>query len=557
MSFIYTVGRSKIELALSADDIGVRFDSLKVAARAVRTSRTALRRAGRVREALPRAYGRTMLVHEAGVARRSFAALRTMLNGAAQRGVMRTLPVFIERTSGLRLVTTREIAVRFRAKASERKYSKLLAGLDLAIQRPNEFNPHQYIVGPAKDIDETIILDLANRLSEADDVVEFAAPNFLSEHRKSAKSAAAGDPLIGCQWHLNNTGRQGATQGEDVDAFPAWGVTPGGSPAVVIAIIDDGVDIAHPDLKSNIWVNPDPKAPDRNGRNFYDGDFDPRPRYFAPPYDELEGNDSHGTPCAGVAAAAGGNRRGVAGIAYGCKILPVKIFGADNLATNEMVAGAIRYAGARAQVISCSWAGPWNADLESAINDVTSGKYRAGKGCLVFCATGNEYRARIGYPASHTRAFGVGASNDKGVRSKYSNYGKGIAFVAPSSDPDRNRQSITTTDVSIPNRGFNVRGIYTHDFGGTSSATPLAAGIGALVLSVNPSLSREEAYDVLCSTADKIDQAGGDYRSGFSLKYGYGRLNAHKALCAAAALKKAKKRKPKKTRGGRRHRGGK
>jgi subtilisin family serine protease len=327
-----------------------------------------------------------------------------------------------------------------------------------------------------------------------------------------------------------------------VDAFAAWDITPGGSPKVVIAIVDDGVDLKHPDLEANLWTNPKRGAKDKHGRNFYDEKFpyDPSPRYFHSPYDEMDGNDIHGTCCAGVAAAVGNNKKGVAGIAYRCRILPVKIFGGDLLATDENVANAIRYAGQYASVISCSWGGVQNPDLESAVNEVARDG-RQGKGCLIYCATGNEYQPKVAFPARYPGAFGVGASNDQGRRSTYSNHGPGIECVAPSSDGDRSRQDITTTDVSKKNRGFKLHSAYTDDFGGTSSATPLAAGVAALVLSVNPALTRDQARDILRSTAVKIDEARGKYQRGYSLMYGYGRLNAAQAVAKAKAAKTKKK----------------
>jgi len=524
MPFIYTVTREKVELAVSANDIGVRFATPDVALKSARTLRGA---AKVLHEDSPRAYGRVMLLHGSGVARAAFANVRDALPSKDMQSVRRTVPVYIEQDSGLRMISTREIAVRFKSKVTDDQQAKLLASLSLTERRPNEFNPRQYVVVPAENVDEWAALELANKLSEQDSLVEYAAPNFISEHRKAA---ATNDPRLRSQWHLNNSGGGGALAGEDVDAFLAWNITPGGSPAIVIAIVDDGVDIKHPDLQANIWVNPNANAPDRNGRNFYDDDYNPRPRYFHPPYDQLEGNDSHGTPCAGVATAVGNNRRGVAGIAYNCRILPVKIFGADALAPNDRVADAIRYAGQHAQVISCSWSSPWNSDLESAIDDVVQGG-RGGKGCLVFCATGNGYQSKIAFPAKHPRVLAVGASNDQGKRSQYSNYGQGIQFVAPSSD--HGRAGITTTDVSLRNRGFNLRSAYTSDFGGTSSATPLAAGIAALVLSVNPVLTWTQVRDIMRATAEKIDPQGGNYQNGYSLQYGYGRLNAHQAVTCA------------------------
>lgn len=534
MPFIYSANRQKIELTLSADDIGVRFESQEVAPRAFRaaraafSTRAAFSNGHAAPESLPRRFGRVMLLNHPGASRSSFATVRDALPSRMMRDVKRTLPVFTENESGLRVIATREVTVRFKPKTSEKQRQKALAGLKMTEDRASSFAARQFVVRPTEDIDETGILELANTLCEYDDLIEYAAPNFVSEYRKSA---VPNDPRLNAQWHLNNTGAKGALAGEDVDALLAWRITPGVDPNVVIAIVDDGVDLDHRDLKRNIWVNPNPNAPDRNGRNFYDDDFDPRPRHFNRPFDVTDFNDIHGTPCAGVAAAVGNNRQGVVGIAHRCKVLAVKIFGADSIAPNDRVADSIRYAGMRAQVISNSWGGPPNPDLEAAINDVTR-TGRGGKGCLVFCATGNENKRSIDFPSRYANAIAVGASNDLGKRSGYSNHGPGISFVAPSDD-DELRQGITTTDVSIRNRGYNLKGTYTDIFGGTSSATPLAAGIGALVLSVNPGLNWDEARDLLRATAEKIDPRGGNYQDGFSLKYGYGRLNAHQAVVQA------------------------
>jgi hypothetical protein len=536
MAFIYSVNRTKIEIEYSPDDIGVRFEREAPASDALKSARTALKSP---ESPAARGFGRTLLLSQIGVARNTLAAVRDALPHRLIDTIKRTLPVYTETASGLRLVASREIIVRFRRTTTAAQQDKLLKGFGLAKRRKNEFTRDHFVVGPSNDVTEPGIIEMANALAEADSLVEYATPNFLAEHRKAAPT---NDRLLAKQWHLHNTGERGALAGEDVDAFRAWDITPGGARSVVIAVVDDGVDLQHPDLRANVWVNPNPKAPDRHGRNFYDGDYDPNPRYYHSPYDRLEGNDSHGTACAGVAAAVGNNRRGVAGIAYNCTLLPIKIFGADALAPNDQVANALRYAGRHAQVISCSWSGAQNADLESAVDEVASSG-RQGKGCLVFCAAGNDARNRIGFPASHPRAFGVGASNDRGVRALYSNYGEGLAFVCPSSDPQRNRQSITTTDVSQRNRGFNLNGAYTDQFGGTSAATPLAAGIAALVLSVNPALTRDEVGNLLGSTAKKIDRASGNYRNGYSEQYGFGRLNAHRAVAEAQARlpKRAKK----------------
>ena len=104
--------------------------------------------------------------------------------------------------------------------------------------------------------------------------------------------------------------------------------------------------------------------------------------------------------------------------------------------------------------------------------------------------------------------------------------------MAPSSDDNLRRQRITTTDVNLRSKGYS-RGAYSDNFGGTSAATPLVAGVAALVLSANPSLEWNEVRDVLTSTAHKIDRARGQYTRGYSLQYGYGRVDAEAAVLAA------------------------
>ena len=436
--------------------------------------------------------------------------------------------VYREPQSGLRLIATDEITVRFKSDTSQEAIAELNEDNGVEIAKKNRFVPNQYLLR-VKNPQET--LNLANKYQESD-LTEFAEPNFVSEFKKAS---LPNDELLNEQWHLRNLGQGGGLVGEDVEAEGAWEFTQG-SPDITIAIIDDGVDIEHPDLQANIWNNPNPGEPDVNGWNFYNDNSNPRPQKFTPPYHRLEGNDSHGTPCAGVAAAVGDNTEGVTGIAYRCKILPVKIFMADDLVPFNVLADAIRYAGGKADVLSNSWGTPRSSDVEQAIKDVVL-TGRGGKGCPVFVATGNGFSSTIGFPARVPEAIAVGASTNQGRRSDYSNYGEGIDFVAPSNGGTK---GIFTTDVSISGRGFNVgnvnsgdaEGLYTNSFGGTSSATPLAAGIAALMLSLNPDLTWQEVRKYMGETADKIDQGQGNYVNGYSLKYGFGRVNARKALKA-------------------------
>lgn len=443
--------------------------------------------------------------------------------------------VFRERASGLLRMSHRELVIRFRRGTSAAKRDKVLGSHELEIRKRDPFVRDQYVVTDRK-LEGPQLIELCNCYVESPDIV-FATPNFVSEYRRQASVARPPS----AQWHLHNLGNQnGQVKGEDVDALGAWRTTTG-RPAVVVAVLDDGVDVEHPNLKRRLWRNPDKAAPDRHGRDFFLPDdhpdhHNPAPKLFNFPYDQMPGNDIHGTPCAGVVAAAGD---GAYGVAFGCRVLPVKVFHADSLAQDERVAQAIRYAASNADVLSCSWSGPRSPDIDLAIED--AGRLgRGGLGSPVLCASGNEDGA-VAFPAAHPESIAVGASTDAAERAPYSNYGPELNVVAPSSG---GTESIFTTDVSTPpGRGFNVGdparggadGLHTNEFGGTSSATPLAAGVAALVLSVVPKLTRDQVREVLCESAEKIGGPGEYDANGHSQRLGFGRIDAKRALAAARA----------------------
>jgi subtilisin family serine protease len=439
---------------------------------------------------------------------------------------------FRDEAAGALRVVYREIVVRFAPETPDATRRRILGERGFAVRRRNDFARDQVVVyQPERRFAGEELLEIANAWTELDEVV-FATPNFVSQYWRAALPRI---PVA--QWHLVNRGTGGARQDEDVDAREAWRHTRG-KRSIAVAVLDDGVDVEHPNLRSRIWRNPDPGARDRFGRDFFvprddPGRFDPRPKIFRFPFDQMTGNDIHGTPCAGLIAAAGRDG-GAVGIAPGCRVLPVKIFHADDLAPDEHVADAMRWAARRAAILSCSWSGGYSADLHQALEDVARG--RGGRGTLVFCAAGNEDGAPVGHPARDANAIAVGASTDRGEVAAYSNVGKQIAFVAPS---DGGVRAIYTTDVSYPRRGFNPGdaaaggrdGLHTNEFGGTSSSTPLAAGIAALVLSVDPTLRASEARAVLEETCDKI--GSGYDANGHSPALGHGRLNAGRAVAAA------------------------
>lgn len=467
----------------------------------------------------------------------TLAAAVTMRAGRAffelgrQRGPVAPRPAradpppvaFRERDSGLLRTIHREIVVRFAAGTDERTRRALLRRRGFEARRVNTFVEDQIVVvHRARKLYGPDLLEVANEFVAEDEVV-FATPNFVSQYRREAAPVPT-PPRA--QWHLRDRGGR-----QDVRAREAWKRTTGKS-RVVVAVLDDGVDVEHPNLRGRIR-----KDGRSFGRDFFLPDdhpdhLNPRPKEFRYPFDQMTGNDIHGTPCAGVVAAAG---NGAYGVAFGCRILAVKIFHADAMAPDERVADAIRYSALNADILSCSWSGPTSPDIELAVQD--AGRLgRRGRGAAIFCATGNDYGGPVGFPASDPNSIAVGACTDEGKLAPYSNVGREIDLVAPSSGGTR---GIFTTDVSLPGRGFNTGlaasggkdGLHTNDFGGTSSATPLAAGVAALVLSVDPRLNRDDLRALLCETATKIGR--GYNRRGHSREFGFGRVDAEKAVAAA------------------------
>jgi hypothetical protein len=489
--------------------------------------------------------GRAAALTNAVVARRFGAA--TGAAPPASRTQKVEPAAFRDEAEKVRIVY-REAVVRFERSTPPGKRKSVLAKFNLKVRARSAFDRDQVTVfDPSRKYTAERMIDLANELTETDEIA-FAFPNFVSEFRRMGPPSPRPE-----QWHL-----------DVVKAREAWKHTLG--QGITIAILDDGVDVDHPNLRDNIRRRPDPREPrDLCGRDFFigertggldtDEEFDPRPKIFRFPFQEYEYNDIHGTACAGVAAASG-EVDNVYGAAPRAQILPVKIFHSNDLAIEARIADAIRYAYRFADILSCSFEAPEkNPVIESAL--AGAGRGRGGKGCPVFFASGNE-GGRIIYPARLPHCIAVGASTDKERRASYSNHGPQLSIVAPSSGGSRNRD-IFTTDLSYPRRGFNPGfdkmggedGIHFSNFGCTSSAAPLAAGIAALVLSANPNLSREEVRAVLQETADKIGPKSAYKSNGHSSEYGFGRVNAARAVARALELA-ATRAKP--TRGGSRSR---
>ncbi len=394
-------------------------------------------------------------------------------------------------------------------------------------------------------------LKAANRLVE-DGIAAAAEPNFVRRlpHRavggpvararaRGPAAKAPSDPLFKKQWHLENRGQTGGTPGADIGALVAWAHTTG-SPEITIAIVDDGLDLKHEEFRGKGKVLP--------GYNFQDRNEDPS----ATP------TNRHGTACAGLAAAAANNKKGGCGVAPGCRLLPVRT--PDEWGDEVGYADSLAWAADHgADVISCSWGPPdgyWSDDplplAMSAALDRATATGRGGQGTVITWAAGNgnEPVDLDGF-ASDARVIAVGATDDRDRKASYSDFGKALSVCAPGGDTLSDRAGIVTTDLS-GSVGY-TRNNYPQDFGGTSAAAPIAAGIAALVLSANPDLTWSQVKDLLEQTADRIDATGSftdargkshpaRYEGGRSLCYGHGRLNAGAAARRAEELREESRR---------------
>lgn len=247
------------------------------------------------------------------------------------------------------------------------------------------------------------------------------------------------DPLFGQQWGLENVGQDGGTAGASIDVTPTWSRSTG-STDVVVAVVDTGIDINHPDLKANIWTNPG-EIPNNGVDDDHNGYVDDVHGYdFANAdetvYDEEEG-DLHGTHVAGIIGAEGDNGIGVAGVNWHVTIMPVKGLYGFGDGDDYSLAEAVEYAVDNgADVVNCSWGGGYSDVLKEAFD------YAAAHG--VFCAVAagndswnNDDESWASYPASFesTTIVSVAATDRNDKLAWFSNYGQeSVDLAAPGVD---------------------------------------------------------------------------------------------------------------------------
>ncbi|MEM0994005.1 MAG: S8 family serine peptidase [Bacteroidota bacterium] len=435
--------------------------------------------------------------------------------------------VYYTASSNRPVVPTGEIIIQFQDATSSEEQNLALSEYHLVlVDRKDE-----YTVIAKVTPDSPNPLKVANYLEQIS-MVKWAEPD-LDTPLDEYNFVRPDDNLLDHQWHLKNTGfvadaNWRLRKDADAKVVDAWNRLGNmGSSNVTVAIIDNGFDVTHPDLKAKIH------RPFDNWSNST----------------RIPGKDSgysHGTPCASVALAAS-NGKGIVGAAPNAKFMPINGTSFSSRATERMFDYCIENG---ADIISCSWG---TTDPNFSLNSIKKAAItkaarqgRGGKGCVVLFAVGNDDFDFVNFYAAHPDVIAVAASTSQDKHASYSNRGREVSICAPSNGdwPIIAGRAWWDEGVSWETgtyrywRDGRSRGDHYKHFGGTSSACPLVAGICALILSANPNLTAKEVKEILQKTADKIGSPS-EYVDGHSSKYGYGRINADRAIAEALRRKDA------------------
>lgn len=474
-------------------------------------------------------------------------------------------------TGGAFLVTDR-IFVRFSHPCDDDEAARFALRHGLQFRRRLTPRDCLYQVPPTVDV-----VDMVRTLSELG-----TGEVDLVEHdlnlRPVQSSVMAREPLIKDQWYLHTRPQNELVRRRAlVDCEGAWDLAGYGDPDVVIGVIDCGCDMFDPNFDDGKFVD---------WAVLVDGELQESIAVGPNRWDVMSPHRLHGTLCASLAAASINDYGGI-GVAPDCRLLPVKWqdLGSTETFPHSLFADVIKFLRDKVDVVTSSWnLGPdssWPVAIQDVLKDAAINGGRHGNGIVWVWSAGNQnspihYSGETEVPIevtvergavvvkesakTFTNSFAnmpgvlhVGAVSSFGRRSHYSNYGHGLDLVAPSDNFHLyRRMELQGADMKVPLYERVIR------FGGTSAAAPIVAGVAALVRSANPDLTSLEIKSILQSTADRkfdmrpyprcsrhsdpdpnwdvspiypFDQ--GEFKDGWSPWFGYGKVNALKAVKAA------------------------
>ncbi len=427
------------------------------------------------------------------------------------------------------ILPTGKIQITFEPETTIKSRNALLKKFKIKVDKKRSAS--LWIVSITKDSPNPM---KSTQLLKNSDLVSHAVPFFDSPLTYHEEIDAPADALFMDQWYLKNKGgntkdpKGKFIRGSDMSVPAAWKLLGNrGSSKIKVAIVDVGFDMHHPDYKNKI------EAP----FSLYNSERIPE-----------QGWNTHGTSCSGLAIAKS-DGSGMIGVAPNAKFLPIEgsTHNADSL---EWVLKHCMDNGA--DVISCSW-GSIEPEHELSAEHIAvianaAKKGRKGKGCVILFSVGNENAEHINHYAAHPDVIAVAGSTSADEHFDVSNRGYGISISAPGGNFPlvTTRASWDLGGSKLPGEPDSFKfwrdgiergtpGLYKH-FEGTSASCPLVAGVCALMLSANSSLTAAEVKEILETTADKIGGKN-EYEDGYSLRFGNGRVNAERAVREAMRRK--------------------
>jgi thermitase len=417
-----------------------------------------------------------------------------------------------------------EVLVKFRPGVSEESIQRITASFNDSVEDEIEALPGLQAIDDLDDAAAAAVVAQYQALPEVEYAEENAEISLIEPGDVSLPSDDTDysdsrgehlhpqDPLFAEQWALDNHGQSGGKEGADISAARAWSVT-SGSDKVIVAVIDTGVDYTHTDLANNIWVRP------ASVPMYEDHHIGPIQDFHG--YNAVENNadpmddSGHGTHCAGIIGAEGGNDLGIAGVNWQVQIMPLKFMNAGGFGNTKDAIESINYVidrrnkGVNVRVISASWG---STRKSRALEEVIRKAYDAG---IIFVAASGNASTNTDrlphYPSSYKlgNVISVAALDRNDQLAPFSNFGeKSVHIAAPGKE-------ILSTWL-----GDNYEA-----HSGTSMATPVVAGVAALLLSREPTLSVDELRRRLLESVDKLDSLKAKVVTG-------GRINAAIAVGA-------------------------